>query len=116
MRDVSGSDVAAPPPEATPVVGFASLVLDLDAQTLVHESRGRIALTRGEFTILRVLVARAGRVVTRDTLLDAVANRRFEPFDRSVDVLIGRLRRKQGRIRSEGASPHRHRAGGGVSV
>jgi adenylate cyclase len=39
-------------------------------------------------------VARPGRVVSRDTLLDALTKRRFEPFDRSVDVLVGRLRRK----------------------
>jgi adenylate cyclase len=75
-------------------VRFAGLVLDLDACTLARESGEAIPLTRGEFTLLRVFVTRPGRVVSRDTLLDALANRRFEPFDRSVDVLIGRLRRK----------------------
>lgn len=73
---------------------FASLVLDLDACTLARQSGEAIPLTRGEFTLLRVFVTRPGRVVGRDALLDAMANRRFEPFDRSVDVLIGRLRRK----------------------
>ena len=41
-----------------------------------------------------MLVSRAGRVISRDTLLNAFANRRFEPFDRSVEVLIAKLRRK----------------------
>jgi TolB-like protein len=41
-----------------------------------------------------MLVSRPGRVISRDALLDAFANRRFESFDRSVDVLIGKLRRK----------------------
>ena len=90
----SGIRGSEPPREAAPPVRFAGLVLDLDACTLARESGEAIPLTRGEFTLLRVFVPRPGRVVSRDTLLDALANRRFEPFDRSVDVLIGRLRRK----------------------
>jgi tetratricopeptide (TPR) repeat protein/DNA-binding winged helix-turn-helix (wHTH) protein len=61
---------------------------------LAHESGQVISLTRGEFALLRMFVTRPGRVISRDTLLDAFTNRRFEPFDRSIDVLIGRLRRK----------------------
>ena len=53
-----------------------------------------IALTHGEFALLRVFVSRPGRALSRDTLLDATFHRQFEPFDRSVDVLVGRLRRK----------------------
>src|SRR5271170_4571084 len=94
MRDVPESGGSEPLGEAAPPVRFAGLVLDLDACTLARESGEAIPLTRGEFTLLRVFVTRPGRVVSRDTLLDALANRRFEPFDRSVDVLIGRLRRK----------------------
>ncbi len=41
-----------------------------------------------------MFVSRPGRVISRDALLDAFADRRFEPFDRSVDVLVGKLRRK----------------------
>jgi TolB-like protein len=78
---------------ATPL-RFAGLVLDLDACMLARDSGETVPLTRGEFAVLRMFVARAGRVVSRDNLLDALANRRFEPFDRSVDVLIGKLRRK----------------------
>jgi TolB-like protein/DNA-binding winged helix-turn-helix (wHTH) protein/Flp pilus assembly protein TadD len=73
---------------------FAGLILDLDACTLVRESGETIALTRGEFALLRVFVSLPGRVLSRDTLLDATFHRQFEPFDRSVDVLVGRLRRK----------------------
>jgi DNA-binding response OmpR family regulator len=51
-------------------------------------------LTRGEFAVLRMFVTRPGRVISRDTLLDAFTDRRFEPFDRSIDVLVGRLRKK----------------------
>jgi TolB-like protein/DNA-binding winged helix-turn-helix (wHTH) protein len=94
VRDVPESDGSEPLQAAAPPVRFAGLVLDLDACTLARQSGEAIALTRGEFTLLRVFVTRPGRVVGRDALLDAMANRRFEPFDRSVDVLIGRLRRK----------------------
>src|ERR1700685_762518 len=94
MRDVPESGGSEPLSEAAPPVPLQGLVLDLDACTLARESGDAIPLTRGEFALLRVFVTRAGRVVSRDTLLDALAGRRFEPFDRSVDVLISRLRRK----------------------
>ena len=73
---------------------FAGLFLNLDACTLVRDSGGSIPLTRSEFAVLRMLVTRAGRVISRDVLLDAFTKRRFASFDRSVDVLVGKLRRK----------------------
>ena len=94
MRDVPEAGGLKLPGEASSLVRFAGLVLDPDARTLARESGEAIPLTRGELALLRVFVARPGRVISRDTLLDALANRRFEPFDRSVDVLVGRLRRK----------------------
>jgi class 3 adenylate cyclase len=75
-------------------VYFAGFLLDLDAGILSRETGVEIPLTRGEFAILRVFVTRPGSVISRDTLMNALANRHIEPFDRSVDVLIGRLRRK----------------------
>ena len=73
---------------------FAGLILDLDACTLAREPGKTIALTHGEFALLRVFVSRPGRALSRDMLLDATFHRQFEPFDRSVVVLVGRLRRK----------------------
>jgi class 3 adenylate cyclase/predicted ATPase len=73
---------------------FAGLVYDLDASTLARESGEPIPITRGEFALLRMFVNKPGRVISRDTLLEAFTNRRFEPFDRSIDVLVGRLRKK----------------------
>jgi TolB-like protein/DNA-binding winged helix-turn-helix (wHTH) protein/Flp pilus assembly protein TadD len=97
MRDVAGSSDADRPTlsrQPMAIMRFADLVLDLEACSLARESGEAIVLTRGEFALLRAFVARPGRVLSRDMLLDVLANRRFEPFDRSVDVLIGRLRRK----------------------
>ena len=94
MRDPPASDGLTPHRETAVRMRFAGLVLDLDARTLARESGEAIPLTRGEFAILRMFITRQGRVLSRDTLLDALANRRFEAFDRSVDVLVARLRRK----------------------
>src|ERR1700727_3059886 len=94
MRSATGFDAIKPWLESASLVRFAGLVLDLDACMLARESGEAISLTRAEFAVLRMFVARPRRVVSRDSLLCAFANRRFEPFDRSVDVLIGKLRRK----------------------
>jgi two-component system, OmpR family, response regulator len=75
MRDVPELDGLKPP---SAPVSFAGLVLDLDACTIARESGEAISLTRGEFALLRVFVTRPGRVVSRDTLLDALA-RLFRP-------------------------------------
>jgi adenylate cyclase len=85
---------ALPSGNATSTVRFAGLVFDLSACTLVRESGQAIPLTPGEFRLLRLFVSRPGRVLSRDAILEAVANRPLELFDRSVDALVGRLRRK----------------------
>ena len=51
-------------------------------------------LTRAGLALLVVLARHVGRVLSRVQLLDAALGRRAEPYDRSIDVLIGRLRRK----------------------
>jgi class 3 adenylate cyclase len=94
MRDAVGAGGVKSSHEAASLVRFAGLILDLDACVLARDSGQAVRLTRGEFAVLRILVSRPGRVISRDALLDAFANRRLEPFDRSVDVLIGKLRRK----------------------
>jgi adenylate cyclase len=94
MRDTAGFDGVKPSREPASVVRFAGLVLNFDACLLARASGDPIPLTRGEFAVLRMFVTRPGRVISRDTLLDAFTDRRFEPFDRSIDVLVGRLRKK----------------------
>ena len=92
--DAARNDGKKPQEEGRGAFAFAGLVLDLDACTLKRESGEGIVLTRGEFALLREFVRRPGRVLTRDLLLDAIAGRRNAPFDRSVDVMVGRLRKK----------------------
>src|SRR6202041_3225064 len=68
--------------------------LDLASRTLSDASGSEVPLWRSEFTLLATLLGAPGRALSREQLLDAVSGRRAEPFDRSIDVLIGRLRRK----------------------
>lgn len=73
---------------------FEGWVLDLGAHTLLDPQGRDVPLTRAEFSLLAALAARAGRPQTRDQLLDAVSHRDWAPVDRTIDVLVSRLRRK----------------------
>ena len=76
------------------VVGFAGWTLDLVARRL-HSRQGKpVDLTTGEFELLATFVKSPGRVFSRDELLEATRNREAGPFDRTIDVQVGRLRRK----------------------
>jgi adenylate cyclase len=74
--------------------GFAGMLLDIGAHSLTDEVGRDLQLTPAEFKLLAALVRGAGRALSRDHLMQAIAGRDTEAFDRSVDVLIGRLRRK----------------------
>ncbi|HEY0328018.1 MAG TPA: response regulator [Rhodopseudomonas sp.] len=73
---------------------FAGWTLDLSQRCLTDAQGEDVRLTRGEFDILAALVRRPGQVLSRDALLDESAHRDGAPNDRTVDVLIARLRRK----------------------
>lgn len=68
--------------------------LDSGRRLLTDPEGVNVPLTTGEFNLLATLAAQPQRVFTRDRLLDAVSNREWSPSDRSIDVLIGRLRKK----------------------
>jgi DNA-binding response OmpR family regulator len=74
---------------------FGELHIDINART-VHLNEKALNLTPIEYDLLASLAGAAGRVLTRDQLLDAVAGRSYEVFDRSIDVHISSLRRKLG--------------------
>jgi two-component system, OmpR family, response regulator len=76
------------------VLTFAGLQLDLTHRRLRHPGGGEIELTGGEHELLRVLAEHPKRPLSRDQLLDLTRSREWTPFDRSVDVLVGRLRSK----------------------
>lgn len=71
------------------------LALDVDACQAMLDGQ-EIALTSYEFSLLRVLAEHAGRVLTREQLLDLAKGGADEAFDRSIDVRVSRLRQKLG--------------------
>ena len=85
------TNVAEVAPE---LLRFAGYTLDAVGRSCLDASGCVVALTRAELTLLLSLARRPGRVVSRDELTRAVAGRAAEHGDRSVDVLISRLRRK----------------------
>ena len=68
--------------------------IDPAARTFVHADGREVALTRAEFSLLMAFARSPGRVLSRDQLNRAIAGRDAEPYGRSVDMQIGRLRRK----------------------
>jgi len=83
-------------------VAFGRCTLDLDSHKLFEADGTEVAITAMEFDLLRTFVERPNRVLTRDQLLDYAHNRDWEPFDRSVDTRIARLRKK---IEPDAAKP-----------
>ena len=75
-------------------VTFNGWILNLDSRELKNPEGSKVELTSGEFSLLNEFIDKAGRVLSRDHLLDAIYSRDWEPFDRSIDVLVTRLRRK----------------------
>lgn len=73
---------------------FDGWVMDLARRSLTNAQGREISLTRAEFDLLTALVNSAGRVLSRDQLLDAIGSQFWTPVDRTIDVLVSRLRRK----------------------
>ena len=76
---------------STPVLRFGSLEIDRDAR-MVQVASQVCELTSYQFDLLVAMAERAGRVLTRDQIMEAVRGRELEAFDRSIDVHIGRIR------------------------
>jgi DNA-binding response OmpR family regulator len=70
---------------------FGRLEIDRDARTITLAGAACV-LTSYQFDLLVALAQRAGRVLTRDQIMEAVRGRELEAFDRSIDVHMGRIR------------------------
>jgi two-component system phosphate regulon response regulator OmpR len=73
-------------------VTFGPFVVDLALRRLTKDGE-QIALTTGEFSMLKALVRHPRQPLSRDKLAQLARGREFEPFDRSLDVQISRLRK-----------------------
>lgn len=79
---------------ATRRVSVGACQLDLDTRQLFDAQGGETPLTSMEFELLKVFVERPNRPLSRDQLLTLTQNRDWDPYDRSIDIRIARLRRK----------------------
>jgi len=97
-RSADASDV----PAAAETIRFAGFRLDAAARELATSDGTPIPLTTGEYELLQIFLARPNRVLTRDDLISCMHGRSAGPYDRAIDVQVGRLRRK---IEADPAQP-----------
>ncbi len=95
-------DPAPPQAAATACFGFAGWRIDLSARSLIGPEGSPVSLTTGEFDLLAAFVRNPNRALSRDELMDLMHHREAGPYDRAIDVQVGRLRRK---IESDPAEP-----------
>lgn len=96
LRRAGRGRTRAAPPGAEATVAFDGWTLKLDSGCLESPAREEIKLTKGEFDLLSILARNLGKVVARADLLATLSSREWSGTERSVDVLISRLRRKLG--------------------
>ncbi|MEZ5669171.1 MAG: response regulator transcription factor [Alphaproteobacteria bacterium] len=76
------------------VLRFDEWVIDITRRELTRVGGERVSLTSAEFDLLRALIEQPNKPLSRDDLMAATKSREWSPFDRSIDVLIGRIRKK----------------------
>ncbi len=75
-------------------IHFSHWILDQQQHYLIAKDGLKIPLSKSEFELLLVFIEHAGRILNRDQLLDLTKGREYLAFDRSIDVQVGRLRKK----------------------
>ena len=91
LRRIGPSEATAAPRDG---FRFADWELDVAARRLVASGGSEVTLTSGEFDLLLAFLRHPGRVLSRDFLLEQTRGREAAPFDRTIDVQVGRLRKK----------------------
>ncbi len=95
MRRVQNNGVVPEVPAAkVNRIAVGRCLLDVHAHRLFEHDGREVELTSMEFDLLKAFIEHPNRVLSRDQLLTLTRNRESEPFDRSIDIRIGRLRRK----------------------
>ncbi|WP_127477346.1 response regulator [Sulfurivermis fontis] len=101
IRAVLRRQRAVPAAAGEAAIGFGPYRLELERHRLLRDG-SEVTLTTGEFALLRVFAEHPNRVLERDALLERLKGYERNPFDRSIDVRVNRLRRK---IEADPASP-----------
>jgi two-component system phosphate regulon response regulator OmpR len=94
LRRIPASPTPKPADRKSPGYRIGKFTLDTDSQKLIGEDGREVSLTSMEYDLVRAFVEAPNRVLTREHLLDRAHRRNTDPFDRSIDVRIARLRRK----------------------
>lgn len=94
LRRRSAPDPKPQDDKADGKVLFGPCTLDLQSAALFGPDGEEISITAMEFSLLKVFANNRGRVLNRDQLLEQAHDRDWDPFDRSIDIRISRLRRK----------------------
>jgi two-component system, OmpR family, response regulator len=76
------------------VACFAGWSLNLNSQELMSPTNSTVHLTSYEFQLLSAFIDNVNRVLSRDRIMDLIAGRDWSPTDRTIDVLVGKLRKK----------------------
>jgi len=92
----------APPPAGKQQISFGAVTLDVEMRTLRRPDGSELPLTAMEFDLLQAFAANPNRVLTRDRLLDLAHRGGSDPFDRSIDIRVTRIRKK---IEADPANP-----------
>ncbi len=93
-RYENGSAAPPPMPEERHGLCFEGWTIDVAARSLHNPHGDMVELTTAEFNMLAVFVERSKRVLSRDVLLDLLRGAEWSPYDRSIDTLVARLRKK----------------------
>ena len=101
LRRRPAQEAPGAPSSDNEVVTFGPFAFDLGARTL-HKNGEELPLTTGEFAMLKALVRHPRQPLSREKLAQLARGREFEPFDRSLDVQVSRLRKL---IEQDPASP-----------
>jgi DNA-binding response OmpR family regulator len=95
LRRRANAEARLARPEAPPdTLRLGHWLLDLDAHKLLGKDGEELRLTAMEFDLLQAFARNPDRVLSRDQLLDLAHRRDWEPFDRSIDIRVTRLRKK----------------------
>jgi DNA-binding response OmpR family regulator len=90
----AAAPAAASEPQSATRFVFEGWTLDMARRELLNPQGRLCDLTTAEYNLLDVFVARPGRVLSRDNLMDLLKGHEWTPLDRTIDNLIARLRKK----------------------
>lgn len=94
LRRAQGTIVTKNALKNIPNISFLEWTIDRNKRTLISPDNLTIPLSTGEYDLLLAFINNAQRTLNRDQLLDLTRGREASPYDRTIDVLVGRLRKK----------------------